>query len=330
MNNLGGPELAILLAFFFFILVIGTAIQAVAAWFVSTALRRLPPEHQLMKPEQAWLLLIPIFNLFWNFVICTKAPRSFKSFYDSQGRTDVGDCGYGVGLAYAICSVASAAPIVICLAGPASLVLLILFIVRIYALGKEVGENPAARTPVATTVNCLGCGTLLPLGSPNCTSCGRPVAQPAAASRGIPIVVIVAIVAAALVMFLAVVGIIAAVAIPNLLRATEKGKQSRAMVELREMGTALEQFSIDQGQYPPATEISELRDALVPTYARTLNELDPWGHPYQVQTTDDSYIIYSMGKDGLAGGCEAGVTSSPEADICFSDGKFIQEPQWLE
>ena len=61
-----------------------------------------------------------------------------------------------------------------------------------------------------------------------------------------------------LLIVVAIIGIIAAIAIPNLLNAIDRGKQKRTMADLRSMGTAIEEYSIDNNFYPVATTVALL------------------------------------------------------------------------
>lgn len=121
-----------------FVLLAMLAINVLICWFVSGVLRRLPAEHQKMPPGQVWLLLIPCFSIVWNFFVFQRVPESFASYFAAQGRTDVGDCGRGIGLAYAICAACSVIPLVSYLAGPATLILLILNLVKLSELKNKV------------------------------------------------------------------------------------------------------------------------------------------------------------------------------------------------
>ena len=58
-----------------------------------------------------------------------------------------------------------------------------------------------------------------------------------------------------LLIVVAIIGIIAAIAIPNLLNAIDRGKQKRTMADLRSIGTAIESYSIDNNFYPVAADI---------------------------------------------------------------------------
>ena len=121
--------------------VIGLAITVVVIIMINGPLNEIPPEHRLIEPGQVWLLLIPCFNVFWNFAVFQKVPKSFQSYFSSQGRTDVGDCGGQIGLWYAITVALSCVPCVNYIAGPASLVLLIIFLVKIHSLKGQIQQG---------------------------------------------------------------------------------------------------------------------------------------------------------------------------------------------
>jgi general secretion pathway protein G len=138
-----------------------------------------------------------------------------------------------------------------------------------------------------------------------------------------------------------IIGIVAAIAIPNLLNAIQRGKQKRTMADIRTIATACEAYGVNQGYYPDAKSISELKSFLVPDYVLILPEKDGWerNFAYQAWKADESqkgptsYMIVSFGKDGIADGKEyyEGVTIySFNNDIVFSDGTFWQHPEHLK
>src|SRR5882762_1185179 len=53
-----------------------------------------------------------------------------------------------------------------------------------------------------------------------------------------------------LLIVVAIIGIIAAIAIPNLLNAIDRGKQKRSMADIRSLGTATESYAVDNNFYP--------------------------------------------------------------------------------
>jgi hypothetical protein len=124
-------------------LLIGLAIAIVVCAILYSAQKRVPVEHRKIEPLMIWLLLIPLFNIVWNFFVYLRIPESYQSYFHSQGRTDVGDCGRGIGLWLSICYLATIIPCVNYIAGPAALVLLIIFLVKITGLKNQLPPAPA-------------------------------------------------------------------------------------------------------------------------------------------------------------------------------------------
>ncbi len=121
-------------------LVVYFAILAGICWMISNALERVPREHRKMEPGQVWLLMIPCFNIVWNFFVFQRVPDSFASYFASVGRTDAGDSGKQLGLWFAITRAVVVVPIVNYIAGPAALVLLILCLVKFQDLKGRIQE----------------------------------------------------------------------------------------------------------------------------------------------------------------------------------------------
>lgn len=135
-----------------------------------------------------------------------------------------------------------------------------------------------------------------------------------------------------LLIVVAIIGIIAAIAIPNLLNAIDRGKQKRTMADLRSMGTAIEEYSIDNNFYPVAGSVAALSTEVTPSYIRSLPPSDGWGNGFEVDSIATLYTLASCGKSatgGCASVCETGCgkTQNFEHDIIFSQGSFVQWPE---
>jgi type II secretion system protein G len=124
----------------------------------------------------------------------------------------------------------------------------------------------------------------------------------------------------------AIIGLIAAIAIPNLMNAIDKGKQKRTMSDLRAIGTGIEAYAVDQVVYPNAADVAAMRAVLEPVYVKTMPLADAWSHAFHVDSTQAAYTVYSQGKDGSGSDCTPGATSSFDAEICFSGGQFRRYP----
>jgi general secretion pathway protein G len=153
-----------------------------------------------------------------------------------------------------------------------------------------------------------------------------------------------------LLVVVAIIGIIAAIAIPNLLLAIQRAKQRRTMVDMRNMASAWEARNTEAGRYNAAGQangiegadqqitIDNLSTMLSPTYIRVLPRVDGWGTPYQTYTNQafgsatpaNVYAIISAGKDLVV---SADPTTGPftnfDCDIVYSNGVFLSYPDGL-
>jgi type II secretion system protein G len=144
-----------------------------------------------------------------------------------------------------------------------------------------------------------------------------------------------------LLIVIAIIGILAAIAIPNLLNAVQRGKQKRTMTDIRALATAIEAYHVDNSQYPAAACASGLyTDAgttlsessftnLAPTYIAVPPVRDGWSHflLYNVSTGNARYNIQSYGRNGASDGVVCGTTSDFNDDIVFTNGAFVQWPE---
>ena len=130
-----------------------------------------------------------------------------------------------------------------------------------------------------------------------------------------------------LLIVVAIIGIIAAIAIPNLLNAIDRGKQKRTMADLRSIGTAIESYAVDNNQYPVVTTAANLANAVSPIYIKTMPQTDGWKGTFQVDSASTVYTVYSYGKDGSGSTCTAGTTTTFADQICFSGGQFLRYPE---
>lgn len=121
-------------------LAVGLVIAVVICIVLSGCFQAIPDEHRQMQPGMVWLLLIPCFPLVWNFFVFLKLSKSYQSYFAAQGVDDVGDCAEKIGLWYAITVACSIIPCVNYIAGPASLVLLIIYLVKAVELKKRILE----------------------------------------------------------------------------------------------------------------------------------------------------------------------------------------------
>ena len=127
-----------------------------------------------------------------------------------------------------------------------------------------------------------------------------------------------------LLIVVAIIGIIAAIAVPNLLTAIQRSKQKRTMADLRAIGTALGSYQVDYNRYPTATgdfSVNTLGGATTgPLYYKG-SVKDGWNTTYRYTSTDgESYTLCSRGKGGTSGGG----TDEFEKDLGHVDGAMYE------
>ena len=134
-----------------------------------------------------------------------------------------------------------------------------------------------------------------------------------------------------LLIVVAIIGIIAAIAIPNLLNAINRGRQKRTMADMRSIATAIESYQVDFNYYPKVATgvVADLQTYIEPTYINRLPTDDGWAQALQWQgtTAGIGYTIYSQGKGGAGTVAGPGATTDFGAAIVFSDGQFYAWPE---
>ena len=134
----GAAILAVVGLILLMMITIGLVIQIVVCIIVTGCLKRVPPQFRKQEPGMCWLLLIPLFRYIWNFFVHLKVAESYQAYFNSIGRTDVGDCGKGLALAYCICAACTVVPYLGFMTGLASLVLLIIMLVKFNELKNMI------------------------------------------------------------------------------------------------------------------------------------------------------------------------------------------------
>ena len=155
-----------------------------------------------------------------------------------------------------------------------------------------------------------------------------------------------------LLIVVAIIGILAAIAIPNMLTALQRSRQKRTMADMRTIATAWEARATDVNSYLAAgavslgsasttVSLSALTGRLEPTYVKVFPARDGWKRPWGFKAGNDDYVIWSAAKPGSGEGAESGptmtdscdpcgATNSFDADIIFSNGVFIQYPEGMQ
>lgn len=139
-----------------------------------------------------------------------------------------------------------------------------------------------------------------------------------------------------LLIVVAIIGILAALLIPNALAAMQKAKQKSAMKEIMTISTGAADYITDHGDFTnaagpggPITNGSPFVTGLSPFYVKSFPINDPWNGPYQISTGNadslgyldgvsaatlgnDDFIIASWGRNNAQGALTYDSTN-PEA-----------------
>src|SRR5512145_3442989 len=130
-----------------------------------------------------------------------------------------------------------------------------------------------------------------------------------------------------LLIVVAIIGILAAIAIPNLLTAMQRSKQKRTMADMRTVATAWEARATDVNRYNAAgatgvpsvtVTVTEITGALAPTYVKLLPPKDGWGNSwvftadqgFSTGTAAQEYAVQSNAKNGASDAFVGGATTN--------------------
>ena len=142
-----------------------------------------------------------------------------------------------------------------------------------------------------------------------------------------------------LLIVVAIIGIIAAIAIPNLLNAINRGRQKRSMADLRTVGTAVEAYAVDMAFYPdfPEGAVDPTFEAfLEPTYVKTVPRNDGWRTVFYASAQSRFYTLASAARDKQLEAAltstifNCRVTTDMDCDIVYSNGSFMSYPEGVQ
>jgi type IV pilus assembly protein PilA len=155
-----------------------------------------------------------------------------------------------------------------------------------------------------------------------------------------------------LLIVVAIIGIIAALLIPNFLDALQKAKQKRTEADMRNMGTAMFSWLTDQAGAAAAgaaatdvdltsfasTTAPALTTTLVSQYIQSIPTVDGWKHNYAFYMNYTNPLggvgimaVVSYGRDGSPDTTSYTVTgfdpTDYDRDLVWADGYFVRWPQ---
>jgi type II secretion system protein G len=148
-----------------------------------------------------------------------------------------------------------------------------------------------------------------------------------------------------LLIVVAIIGILAAIAVPNLLNALNRARQKRTMGDMRTIATAWEARATDLSRYSAAgasiswpaidSDVSDVVSMLTPTYVRKIPLYDGWATMFRVGYADTNYAVSSYGADKVVSFSSTSVaqvvtTNNFDCDIIISEGNFVVYPEGIQ
>jgi type II secretory pathway pseudopilin PulG len=131
----------------------------------------------------------------------------------------------------------------------------------------------------------------------------------------------------------AVIGLIAAIAIPNLVNAIQRGRQARTIGDLRGLGTGVAMYQQDYAKFPVVSGFQGVAvlDSVLQAYMGGYNELDGWQRSFMYTSDGDNYTLCSYALNGVA---DLPWTLGPihyfDDDLVINNGVFIQWPEGVQ
>ena len=156
-----------------------------------------------------------------------------------------------------------------------------------------------------------------------------------------------------LLIVVAIIGIIAAILIPNLIDALQKARQKKTVANIRDVGQGWFSWLTDQVAAASAgtnqfdfealtvITVEDLRTTLLPVdgphYTSEVPSRDGWGHDLEYSWSGPSAEVLEVGIRSFGRGGEPGPTTDPypigpfvltiyEEDIVWANGFFVRYP----
>ena len=132
-----------------------------------------------------------------------------------------------------------------------------------------------------------------------------------------------------LLIVVAIIGLIAAIAIPALQFALDRSKQRVTLSDLRMVAAAVMTYSLDVSFFPNGSlTASQLVGVLQPFAGPSLPSTDQWGNDLDYRADlENYYSLESFGRDGIDGADIDYLTRNDfDLDLLHSGGSFVASP----
>jgi len=125
-----------------------------------------------------------------------------------------------------------------------------------------------------------------------------------------------------LLIVVAIIGILAALLIPNAITAMQRARQKGTQKEMVSIATSLADYTVDNGSAPAwdgsaYTNTSSIYTSLVPFYVKGLPSTDQWGHDFVIHS-GSSWSAAWLGMTPTTGATDEFGVGSPGKNTTYS------------
>jgi hypothetical protein len=128
-------------------MLVGFAIFLVPAIFylltLQKTLNRCAPENRAMAPGMVWLMLIPLVNIVWHFMVVINIAKSLGAEFQKRGIAEEADPGKKLGMIMCILAACSIIPLLGVLCSVGALICWIMYWLKIAGFSAKIAA-PAA------------------------------------------------------------------------------------------------------------------------------------------------------------------------------------------
>lgn len=170
--------------FLIFLVILGIGIAYILT--LQRAISRCAPQNRATSPESAWLLLIPLFNMIWPFILYPRISETLEREFRARNLPIEPQPAKNLGLAVAVLHVCWFIPVVHVFTAIAGFICLIFYWVKISGYSSQLlgapvlayagfAQQPPPPTPMGQALFCTKCGSPMRIDESFCQRCGTRV-----------------------------------------------------------------------------------------------------------------------------------------------------------
>jgi len=172
--------------FFFLIFLVFLGIGIAYILTLQRAISRCAPQNRATSPESPWLLLIPLFNVIWPFILYPRISETLEREFRARNLPIEPQPAKSLGLAVAVLHLCWFIPVVHIFTGIAGLICLIFYWSKISDYSTRLlnhsamayagfPQQPPPPPPMSEARFCTKCGTPMRIDELFCQRCGTRV-----------------------------------------------------------------------------------------------------------------------------------------------------------